>query len=74
MRHSQSDIGKAVRRLGFAPTRRIGDGLELAIPWYMRQQECVRRIGVDFDLAEPPEAITLRMTSYFGGGKISRLG
>jgi UDP-N-acetylglucosamine/UDP-N-acetylgalactosamine 4-epimerase len=32
--HSQADVGKAGRRLGYAPTHRIADGLKLAIPWY----------------------------------------
>lgn len=35
VRHSQADIGKAARLLGYAPTHRIGAGLELAMPWYV---------------------------------------
>src|SRR5208282_5927463 len=31
----QADVGKAVRLLGYAPTDRIGRGLELAMPWYV---------------------------------------
>lgn len=34
VRHSQADIGKARRRLGYAPTHRIRDGLDEAIEWY----------------------------------------
>ena len=35
VRHSLADIGKAGTRLGYAPTHRIGNGLELAMPWYI---------------------------------------
>jgi len=35
VRHSQADVGKAVRELGYAPAFRIHDGLEAAIPWYV---------------------------------------
>ena len=34
VRHSLADIGKATSRLGYAPTQRIDQGLELAMPWY----------------------------------------
>ena len=37
VRHSLADIGKAQRLLGYAPTQRIGDGLKLAIPWYIQR-------------------------------------
>ena len=36
VRHSLADISKAQRLLGYAPTQRIGQGLELAMPWYVR--------------------------------------
>ena len=36
--HSLVDIGKAQRLLGYASTQRIGDGLALAMPWYIGQQ------------------------------------
>ena len=36
--HSLIDIGKAQRLLGYASTQRIGDGLALAMPWYIGQQ------------------------------------
>ena len=35
VRHSQADIGKAQRLLGFAPTHRIHDGIGVAMPWYV---------------------------------------
>ena len=37
VRHSLADISKAQRLLGYAPTQRIGQGLELAMPWYVGQ-------------------------------------
>ncbi|MEO7401621.1 MAG: NAD-dependent epimerase/dehydratase family protein [Polaromonas sp.] len=40
VRHSLADIGKAERLLGYAPTQRIGEGLELAMPWYIGQKAC----------------------------------
>jgi UDP-N-acetylglucosamine 4-epimerase len=36
VRHSLADISKAAARLGYAPTHRIGQGLELAMPWYIQ--------------------------------------
>ncbi|OOG50586.1 NAD-dependent epimerase/dehydratase family protein [Polaromonas sp. C04] len=38
VRHSLADIGKAQRLLGYAPTQRIGEGLALAMPWYIGQE------------------------------------
>ena len=38
VRHSLADIGKAQRLLGYAPTQRIGEGLALAMPWYVAQK------------------------------------
>lgn len=35
VRHSQADISKASTLLGFAPTHRIGEGLEQAMTWYI---------------------------------------
>jgi len=35
VRHSQADIGKARRLLGYAPTHRLADGIRAAIPWYL---------------------------------------
>ena len=37
VRHSLGDISKAATRLGYAPTQRIGQGLELAMPWYVQK-------------------------------------
>jgi len=34
VRHSLADIGKARALLGYAPTHRISDGLDLAMHWY----------------------------------------
>jgi UDP-N-acetylglucosamine 4-epimerase len=36
VRHSQADISKAARLLGYAPTHRIGQGLQQAMQWYVR--------------------------------------
>lgn len=38
VRHSQADIGKAQRLLGFAPSHRIQDGIGVAMPWYVANQ------------------------------------
>jgi UDP-N-acetylglucosamine 4-epimerase len=35
VRFSRADISKAQRLLGFAPTCRVGDGLERALDWYI---------------------------------------
>ena len=37
VRHSLADISKAQQLLGYAPRQRIGQGLEIAMPWYIRQ-------------------------------------
>jgi len=37
VRHSLADITKAQDLLGYMPTHRIGQGLALAMPWYMAQ-------------------------------------
>jgi UDP-N-acetylglucosamine 4-epimerase len=34
VRHSQADIGKARRLLGYDPTCDVGSGLREALPWY----------------------------------------
>lgn len=36
VRHSQADIGKARRVLGYAPTHRVDRGIPEAVEWYMR--------------------------------------
>ncbi len=35
VRHSQADIGKARRLLGYAPTHFLADGIRAAMPWYV---------------------------------------
>lgn len=39
VRHSQADIGKARRKLGYAPEYRLYDGLKVTIPWYIERQQ-----------------------------------
>ena len=34
VRHSQADIGKAQRLLGYVPTHDVEAGLREALPWY----------------------------------------
>jgi UDP-N-acetylglucosamine 4-epimerase len=36
VRHSQADISKAAKLLGYAPTHRLRDGLEQAMGWYVK--------------------------------------
>jgi UDP-N-acetylglucosamine 4-epimerase len=46
VRHSQADIGKARRLLGYDPTHDVGSGLREALPWYearLRRQAAGRR-------------------------------
>ena len=35
VRHSQADIDKAARLLGYRPTHTIGEGIHVAMPWYI---------------------------------------
>jgi UDP-N-acetylglucosamine 4-epimerase len=35
VRHSQADISRAARLLGYAPTHRLPDGIRAAMPWYV---------------------------------------
>ena len=35
VRHSQADVGKAQRLLGYRPTHRLVEGIQVAMPWYM---------------------------------------
>ncbi len=35
VRHSQADIGKAQRLLGYTPTHRLTEGIVQAMPWYV---------------------------------------
>ena len=43
VRHSQADIGKARRLLGYAPTPRLPDGIHAALPWYLARHDNVTR-------------------------------
>ncbi len=36
VRHSQADIGKATKLLGYAPSFRILEGIQKAMPWYIQ--------------------------------------
>lgn len=36
VRHSLADVGKAAERLGYAPTHRIDQGVEVAMDWYVQ--------------------------------------
>jgi UDP-N-acetylglucosamine 4-epimerase len=36
VRHSQADISKAQKLLGYAPTHTISQGLKVAMPWYVK--------------------------------------
>ena len=38
VRHSQADINKAQRLLGYHPSHRLAAGVEQAMPWYVTQQ------------------------------------
>lgn len=40
--HSQADISKAQRLLGYVPTHRIGDGLKEAMAWYIKNLPAAR--------------------------------
>ena len=39
VRHSLADIGKVQNLLGYTPTQRIGQGLKLAMPWYIQNDQ-----------------------------------
>jgi len=41
VRHSLADISKACSLLGYAPTQRIGQGIEMAMPWYIQNDATV---------------------------------
>lgn len=36
VRHSQADVSKAIKNLGYAPSHRIQDGISEAMPWYLK--------------------------------------
>jgi UDP-N-acetylglucosamine 4-epimerase len=35
VKHSEADISKAIKKLGYRPTYRINDGIAIAMPWYL---------------------------------------
>jgi UDP-N-acetylglucosamine 4-epimerase len=35
VRHSQADISKAIKMLGYSPSFKLFDGIKLAMPWYI---------------------------------------
>ncbi|WP_310564795.1 SDR family oxidoreductase [Hydrogenophaga sp.] len=39
VRHSLADVGKAQRLLGYAPTHRLAEGIQQAMPWYVAQED-----------------------------------
>lgn len=39
VRHSEADVGKASRLLGYSATHDIARGLEDALPWYLKQRD-----------------------------------
>lgn len=39
VQHSLADIGKAQRLLAYAPRFRINDGLQIAMPWYLKSEQ-----------------------------------
>ncbi len=45
VRFSLADIGKARRLLGYRPTKRIGEGLEQALDWYISRLRPVTKAG-----------------------------
>ena len=36
VRHSQADVSKAIKNLGYAPSHRIQEGILEAMPWYLK--------------------------------------
>ncbi|MDT0603793.1 NAD-dependent epimerase/dehydratase family protein [Thalassotalea castellviae] len=36
VRHSQADVSKAIKNLGYSPSHRIQDGISEAMPWYLK--------------------------------------
>lgn len=39
VRHSQADVGKAQRLLGYEPSHRLADGVGVAMPWYVTKEK-----------------------------------
>lgn len=49
VKHSQADVSKAMRELGYAPQHRIYDGLEATIPWYVERANRKTALSADLD-------------------------
>jgi len=45
VRHSQADISKAARLLGYAPTHRLEEGIRAAMPWYVSRFSATAHSG-----------------------------
>lgn len=63
--HSQADISKAARELGYAPAYRVHAGLEAAMPWYLSRFGQRKEAAMDFRIDEtafdgPTTAATVR--------------
>lgn len=39
VRHSLADVSRARERLGYAPTHSVGDGLDVAVSWYLERSD-----------------------------------
>lgn len=39
VRHSQAAVGKAQLLLGYKPTHRLAEGIEVAMPWYVKRDQ-----------------------------------
>ncbi len=53
VRHSHANITKARRLLGYCPTHRVAQGLELSMPWYRRKLETAVEAPVMGEFAKP---------------------
>lgn len=47
VRHSLADIKKAARMLGYDPTHTVAQGMEAAVPWYLKFFSATGRAGED---------------------------
>jgi len=47
VRHSQADVGKAARLLGYAPTHDLAAGLQAALPWYLARYAAAHEEATD---------------------------
>lgn len=45
VRHSQADIAKASRLLGYAPSHRLQEGIRAAMPWYVSRFAVLDAVG-----------------------------